>query len=121
MDHKSPEEALFADLAAALEYWKAGSIEALTAPTADLSWCDHPEAFRTLQSKLRSASDQDAVSACMSEILRGVIHSVLVALDGGTKMAESQPLNVVTEDGVVLSRSLHEGFIDYLIRNGHLE
>jgi hypothetical protein len=46
---------------------------------------------------------------------------VLVTLDAGTKLAETQLLNVVTEDGVVLSRSLHEGFIDFLVRNGHLE
>jgi hypothetical protein len=121
MNHQSPEEALFADLATALDYWMAGSVEALTDPDADLSWCDHPEEFRTIQTKLQFAPDQHALSACMSEILRGVIHSVLVTLDGGTKMAESHAIKVVTEDGVPLSGSLHEGFIDYLIRSGNLE
>lgn len=121
MDHKSPEEALFDDLAAALEYWKAGSVEALTDPDADLSWCDHPEEFRAIQTKLQFAPDRHALSTCMSEILRGLIHSVLVTLDGGTKMAESHELNVVTQDGEVLSRTLHEGFIEHLIRSGHLE
>lgn len=121
MDHKSPDEALFADLAATLEYWTASSVQALTDPDADLSWCDHPEEFRTIQTKLQFAPDQHALSACISEILRGVIHSVLVTLDGGTKMAESHVLKVVTEDGIALSSPLHEGFIDYLLRNGHLE
>jgi hypothetical protein len=121
MDQQSPEDALFKDLATALDHWMAGSIEALTDPNADLSWCDHPDAFRTIQTKLQFAPDQLALSACMSEILRGVIHSVLVTLDGGTKMAESHALKVITEDGIPLSGSLHEGFIDYLIRSGRLE
>lgn len=121
MNHKSPEQALYDDLAATLDYWKVASVESLTDPDVDLSWCDHPTAFRTIQKKLQTSQDRDAIASCMSEILRGLIHSVLVTLDGGSKLAETHSFNLVTSEGEMISSVLHEGFIDHLIRNEHIE
>lgn len=121
MNKESAEEVFYDDLAATLRHWESASVEALTDPEADLTWCDTPEAFRSVQTRLRTEHDRAEVARCMSVILRGFAHSILVSLDGGTKMSETQTLKLVAGDGTILSSALHEGFIDYLIREGHLE
>lgn len=117
----TPEQLLYEDLAASLAHWTDEAVAALTNPRADLTWCESPEAFRRLQRKLGSSEDAEALTSVMSELLRGQIHSVLVSLDGGTKMAEAQQIVLATVAGKPLPRDLHEGFIRFLVSTGRLK
>ncbi len=72
MYHKSTEEALFDELAAVLEHWKVGGVEALIDPDADLLWCDHSDDFGTIQKMFQYTQDQGAIAACMSRAFNRV-------------------------------------------------
>ena len=117
----NPEELLYEDFAVSLEYWTNTAVEALIDPRKDLRAFDDVEAFAHLQRKFSSNEDEKALASVMSEILRGQIHSILVSLDGGTKMADAQRIFLATEKGRPLARDLHEGFVRYLFTTGRLK
>lgn len=113
----TPESLLFEDLARTLQYWTDEGTTALSDPESSLLAYESEGAFRHLQSRLSSAEDKRALGLALHEILRGTIHSVLVAIDGGTEMAETQRLHLVTDGGRRLSESLHEEFARFLLRD----
>ena len=53
-------------------------------------------------------------STSNSEVILGVIHSMLVILDGGTSLSDHYSLTLTDGDGNELPKHLHEVFMDYL-------
>ena len=109
----SPESHLYADLESQLNRWVSYGVAAMTDPEEDLIAYEDPDSFSRLQTLIRTEEDRDALNSALKQILFGQLHSFLVTLDGGTKMAEQQTLRITTDAGDELSDSLHEGFVGY--------
>ena len=82
------EEALFDDLAEIYDHWISVAMESTSNSEAGLKWADDPEAFKKLGEVLHYTNTLPQFEQAVSELLRGVMHSFLVTLDGGTKLAE---------------------------------
>jgi uncharacterized membrane protein len=56
----------------------------------------------------------------LSECFRGLLVSMLTALDGGTALAENGRIYLVNERGEKLGAALHEDFVAFLMETGRL-
>ena len=52
--------------------------------------------------------------------MRGLLHSVLVTIDGGSRSAGIGRVSLVDADGRCAGEGLHEQFVDHLLRTGRL-
>jgi hypothetical protein len=112
----------FEDLATALDYWIQESADALTNPSTDLAWVDHPAAFRAVQSVFaRENLSRDALEQCLSECLRGLVVSALTIIDGGTELSGHGRIRLVDTTGESLGEGLHEEFVSHLLESNRLQ
>jgi hypothetical protein len=114
------ERALFEQLASNLEYWTETAVESLSNPSAPAKWPENPDAFRAVSERLNDPDVRASFRTAIGEVLRGHLHSVLVALDGGSAMAETTTLALVDQNGKKLPEGLHELFLDYLAETDRL-
>lgn len=121
MDPMATKNDLFEDMARALEAWSTAASEALTDPQSDLVWVEDEKPYREIQHALVAAGvARETLAKVLSECFRGLGHSFLVALDGGTALAEKGRLYVVDEHGRRVGEGLHDDFVGYLIDTGRL-
>ena len=99
----------------------SAAMESASSSEANLRWTDEPEAFIKLGEVLRDTNTLPHFEQAISELLRGVLHSSLVVLDGGTKLAERTNLSIVDDMGHTLPKNLHEEFVSYLFETGRLK
>jgi hypothetical protein len=114
------ERAFFEQLAINLDYWTDTAVESLSDLSSDLRWAENPGAFRSVAGRLNTPEAEKELRIALREILRGQIHSILVAIDGGSAMAETTQLTVTDQDGHELPEGLHEYFIEYLAQTDRL-
>jgi hypothetical protein len=84
-------------------------------PEAELIAYENPDAIRRLAGILREADAIDAFVYAVRESLETYAHSLLVAIDGGTALAEKGLIDLVDEEGNSRGDGLHEemfGFLD---------
>jgi hypothetical protein len=112
MDLHPSEVALLRDLALAKSSWTSAASEAISNPQAE-RWIENEQAWSKLSSLLRDSDSHDAFVAVVSELLSGLMHSVLVTLDGGSALAESTLLTVQDEKGHEFKKFLHEFWPHY--------
>jgi hypothetical protein len=110
------EIAFLQDLARAKETWLAGAAEAMSDPTK-VAWSQDSAAWSKLASCVHAANAEEELQSVLSELLSGLIHSVLVSLDGGTVLAETTSLTVRDESGHEFKRFLHEFWPEYSRRD----
>lgn len=84
-------------------------------------WSEHPAAFELLRSKLTSHEDADAFAAAVQDFVHIALHSVLVAVDGGSASAEVGRVRLVDVEGRSLGDGLHELFVEHLFETGRME
>ncbi len=108
------------ELATSLDYWTDTLVRSVS-DESDLRWSERPDEFRKLAEALRRGGAQDAFASVVREGLRGVIHSVLVTLDGGTQLAESVLLSITDDHGETFGRDLHEQFVSLLLDTGRIK
>ncbi len=63
--------------------------------------------------QLPDQQSKDAFATVVSELLSGLIHSTLVALDGGTALADTTIVSISDSEGYEFKRFLHEFWPDY--------
>ena len=115
------KEHLFEDVSRALDTWVSTVTDSLTRKDAQLAWADDAVPYRAISEALTTAGvAPEAVRAVLSESMRGLAHSIFVALDGGTSLAEHGRLHVVDEQGESIGEGLHEGFVTHLVGSGRL-
>ena len=115
------KNAFFEDLAATLDSWVSASVEALTDMNTDFIWFDKPEYFAKLRVALNQAEiTPDEVKQVFTEIIRGVLVSILTSIDGGTALTGEGLISLVDEQGQTLGDDLHNEFVTYLIETGRL-
>ncbi|MPM43185.1 hypothetical protein SDC9_89858 [bioreactor metagenome] len=108
---------LFNNLKDIKDYWVKTSIEGLNINT-DLIWSDVEEEYKILKDKIVSDDEKIAYEKILNEVIRGVIHSILVMIDGGDKLADNYTIDLIEQNTRISLKKndvLHEAFIDYLL------
>lgn len=111
------QRVLFENLKDIKDYWVKTSLEGL-APNADLVWSDIEEQYKILQDKIVTNDEKVAYEKILNEAIRGVIHSILVMIDGGDKLADNYTVDLIEEEtkkSLKENANLHEKFYDYLL------
>ena len=111
--------ALFEDLAQVEDSAMASAREALSGSDVP-DWVESEGAVRTLRAALTSRGQIDAMATFVKEMVHQAVHSVLVAIDGGSASAEVGRVQLVSETGVPLGDALHEMYVDYLLETGRM-
>ena len=101
------EAALLAALAKAKSSWLGAAGQAIGEPVGT-PWTEVEAAWSTLSERLGTPVDRQAFRAVVDELLSGLCHSLLVALDGGAELADSTSLTIQDQHGHVFKRFLHE-------------
>lgn len=101
------------------DYWTKTAVESLN-PRSDLIWSEHEDEYKNLQTKLTSKEDLNDYTKVQSEIIKGVIHSILVMIDGGDELADNYLIDLVdreTKESLQKEFALHEEFESFLLDN----
>lgn len=87
-------------------------------PNAEIpEWSELKEEYETLRNGIQNEDEIEAFKKIMLNTVTGVLHSVLVMIDGGTALAAKFNIDlVVVETGESLREdvALHEEFMGYL-------
>ena len=102
------EIAFLKDLALSKDSWVAAAREGVTEPSQ--LWFENEQAWKALAANLQTREAKEAFERVVTELLSGLVHSVLVTLDGGTQLAESTLLSITDGEGYEFSRHLHESW-----------
>jgi len=101
------ERALLTEIAESVEYWSQ-LVVSETKGQAHFPWAIRPESIRSIATLAKANGLERELGDFAYEILYGFAHSVLVALDGGSKLADKFPLEIHTSQGTPLCKYLHE-------------
>ena len=99
------------------DYWTKTAVDGLNSNT-DLIWSDYEDEYKILQTKLTSQEELNAFHKVQSEVIQGVIHSILVMIDGGDELADNYLIDLVdreTNESLQKEVALHEEFVGYLL------
>lgn len=111
------QKLLFENLKNIKDIWTDSAVESLR-PNADLFSTFFEEEYILLANKLSSERELMAFQKIQNEIIQGVIHSILVMMDGGDDLADKILIDLVdrgTKECLHDDIALHEEFIGYLI------
>lgn len=111
------QKLLFENLKNIKDYWVKTSVDSLN-PNTDLIWSDNEDEYKLLQSKLKTQEELVAFGKIQDELIKGVIHSILVMIDGGDDLADNYLLDLVdreTKVSLLNDIALHEEFYGYLL------
>ncbi|GFZ34392.1 hypothetical protein CSC2_49180 [Clostridium zeae] len=113
------QQIIFERLKGIKDYW-VNTLEESLADNADLIWSDYPDEYKILSTKLEEKEAKDALRKVSDEVIRGVIHSILVMIDGGDEVADKFKVDLIDEDNgqsLKYDCALHEDFFGYLLEN----
>lgn len=108
---------LFNNLKRITDYWVETATNYLT-PEADLRCSDVEKDIRDLQKVLNTPQLQAAFSNVVNDIITGVMHSMMVMVDGGDTLADEMKIDIINvemQESIKGKTALHEEFIGYLI------
>lgn len=111
------QKLLFENLKNIKDYWTNTAVEQLS-PNADLVASNCEEEYRLLANKISSDKELLAFRKIQNELIEGVIHSILVMVDGGDDLADKFLLDLIdreTKESLQDDIALHEEFIGYVL------
>jgi len=111
------QKLLFENLKDIKDYWVKTSIDGLNL-NSDLIWSEFEEQYKMLQSKITTNDEKDAYGKILNEIIKGVIHSILVMIDGEDKLSDEYTIDLIEQESKKSLReniALHEEFLGYLL------
>lgn len=112
--------ALFEDFARHLDDWTAQAERVITEGTDRVSgFSDVKDSVQLLQSTL-TPEQRDAVRALCFTSMSGLLHSVMLTLDGATALADSYTVSTVASDGDALGPGLNEMLVEHLYETNRL-
>jgi hypothetical protein len=106
------EIALLTDLASAKDYWTSAALEAVSSPER-CQWLQNTQAWSKLAGCVDTAASKEAFATAISEVLSGLVHSVLVSFDGGSALADISRLTIQDDKGYGFKQFLHEYWPEY--------
>ncbi|MED5617646.1 hypothetical protein [Ideonella sp. BN130291] len=112
MELTSSEDAFLSALVVAKESWLRYAVEAVANPSS-AKWSDAHAAWVSLSECAQREDDRAAFRAIVNHLLSGLVHSMLVTLDGGSVLSETTTLTIQDAEGVTLKSFLHEYWPDY--------
>jgi hypothetical protein len=114
------KEAFFSDLARHLQTWRDGLVAAVADPSTASTWAETMPSIERLHQKISSQEDLNDLQKVLDESLRGILHSTLVTIDGGSSASEVGNLALVdaATNEPLTTGALHEEFVDYLADRG---
>lgn len=86
-------------------YWLQLTMRNLTSTTSP---------FKNIGAALSEKETQYEMEKLLAGFSHGILHSLLVALDGGSQLVDHAPLSLIDRDGNELCKYLHELLPDYL-------
>ena len=115
----SSKEAFFQDLARHLQTWRDDLVKAVADPRYAV-WAETQPAIERLNRKSFSEAELEDLRTVLDECFRGILHSVLVTIDGGTSMSNVGAMALVDADTnePITVGALHEEFVEYLATRG---
>ncbi|GAC44347.1 hypothetical protein [Paenibacillus popilliae] len=111
------QKLLFERLTEIKAYWVNTTSESLD-DKADLIWSEVEDEYEILQKKLTSQEEREAYQKVVDEVIKGVMHSILVMIDGGDELADKILLDLTERDtnkSLSKQTALHEEFYSYLL------
>lgn len=111
------KEMLFGQLKFIKDYWVKSSIESLD-ENADLIWTDFEKEYKELAALLKENEHKKMYEEVLNEIIKGVMHSILVMVDGGDDLADKFEIDLIVEKSKKSFKkngALHEDFFEYLL------
>ena len=111
------QEIIYERLKSIKDYWVQTSVESLN-NNADLIWSENEQEYIHLKNLLVEDDDKQAYKKVLDETVKGVIHSILVMLDGGDELTDSFSIDLInaeTKMSIKHGASLHEEFFSYLL------
>ena|SRR5712672_1494889 len=106
---------LFEQLVRDVDYWCDYATKSATATPPAGAGPDVRSAFEKVQALAKSQNDRKAFEVACRDTLIGLIHSLFVSIDGGSRLADTVRVDLVTDQGESLGPALHELFMDYLL------
>lgn len=88
---------------------------------SDLIWSEYEEEYKLLQSFLAEEEGKEAYTKVIEELIRGVLHSILVMFDGGDELTDKFNIDIINADTKKSLKddiALHEEFFGYLLGVG---
>ena len=121
----------FEEIATIFDNWVETVVKSVSEEKYDLIWTNNPEAFKRIRPILPEAFKRirpiladgnlsNAFETVIREGMQGLLHSILVTFDGGSKLAEKTSLTITDSDGNEFDKHLLELFVTHLINTGRL-
>ena len=111
------QKLLFQNLKNIKDYWTTTAVDSLN-PNTDLFWSENEDHYKILQTKLKSQEELNAYHKTQNEVIQGIMHSILVMIDGGDELADNYLVDLVdreTKESLQKEGALHEEFFGYLL------
>lgn len=111
------QKLLFENLKNIKDIWVSTSVENLN-PNTDLELSEVKESYKLLQNKIIKNNEREAYKEVLNDIIEGVIHSILVMIDGGNALADNYLIDLIdreTKESLTENIALHEEFFGYLL------
>jgi hypothetical protein len=111
----------FEDMGREFDGWVRVAVEAISKEDADLTWAGEAgPAISRLRAVLGTRDLVEAFEISIRKVLAGLLHSVMVSLDGGTQLANNVRLHLKTEDGQEMGPGLNELLFEHFHETGRL-
>jgi hypothetical protein len=111
------ERAFLSALAGIHRSWSVAAGDVLEAPAAP-AWVEDAEGVAILRQALTAPEAREAMRALMSQVIGGVLHSVLATLDGDSNAPDTENLSVSASNGAPFRRFLHEYLYEFVPLSG---
>ena len=102
-----------------MDYWVETVSQAEESPEEAMRWSENLEQFQRLNQALEGRTDD--LRTVLAEAMSGLLHNVLVTMDGGSSSAESGRVYPADAEGRVLEDGLHERFYEHLLDTGRMK
>lgn len=112
------QKLLFKELRSIKDYWTNTIAGHLNQNAEIPPWNELKHDYLLLQKKISTEEELDAFKKIINETIDGVIHSILVMIDGGSDLADIFKLDLIDrETGESLTEKIasHEEFFSYLL------
>lgn len=111
------QKVLFEKLVNIKDYWVNNSIKKLrNKESRKLYECS--EEYNILKTLLKSEEGRRAYEEILNNIIEGVIHSILVMIDGGDELTDKFNIDIInadTKQSIKKDIALHEAFFAFLL------
>lgn len=113
------EKFFFAQLKNIKDYWVEKTIQKLD-KNYDLHISNEEKSYKKIQEVFKNQEEIDSYQKVINDVIEGVLHSVMVMLDGGDELADNIMIDIIdieNKNSILKEGSYHEEFISYLTEN----